>query len=622
MNKNNKGILMSPIERLRNKKILIVEHNQDRLLKLQDLLSLAGFRNLLPVTDQQDVFEAIRPFQNKVDELGVILLAHDLPQCNTYELSKLLTTLDDHDAIPLIFLTDTSTNIDDKLLEQCYQANAATVVHYPDNSFSFRSLISLALALKVERDDRLNKDAKLMVELSERRIMEARLQYLVSHDELTGLSNRSGLEKALDFALLRCKNFKQEGALLDVDLDQFKVINDIEGHEVGDRLLIEMSTLIRSELDTDAFIARVGSNSYQVLLSKISQKQVVDIADRLRMAVEAFEFVTGENVYNVSASIGVAILEPGQKINRASELMSRAHHACCHAKKLGRNKIYLFEENDSQLATLRDDAKWVPKIKEALRQDKFKLVFQPVVQVSDGRISHYETLLRLESDQGALLSPEDFIPVAERMGLIQQIDLWVVTTVIDMIAALPEEDNDISFTVNLSSHALQCDYILPVLKQKLDDTWVSPSRITLEITETAAVTNFEKTRDMVSKIRALGCRFALDDFGAGFSSFNYIKNFPVDYLKIDGQFINNLVCDSADQVLVKSMIDVAHSLGKKAIAEYVSNAEILRLLKEFGVDYVQGYLLGKPELKLLDSRYIALDELLNKPLDIEKFVTS
>ena len=613
---------MSPIVRLRDKKILIIEHNQEKSLRIQDMLSLAGYRNLLVVTDHQDVFEAIRPFQNKVDEIGVILLSHSLPQCNTYELSKLLTTLDGHDAIPLIFLADKSVEINDQLISECHHSNAATIVHYPEHVSSFSSLISLGLALKSERDDRLNKDAKLNVELSERRIMEARLHYLVSHDELTGLSNRSGLEKALNFAILRCKNFKQECALLDVDLDQFKVINDIEGHEVGDRLLIEMSTLIRSELDTDVFIARVGSNSYQILLSKVSKKQVVDIADCLRLVVEEFEFVVSENSYNISASIGVAILNAAEKVNRASELMSRAHHACCNAKKLGRNKVYVFQDNDSQLTTLRDDAKWVPKIREALRNDQFKLVFQPVVQMSDGYVSHYETLLRLESEQGDLLSPEDFIPVAERMGLIQQIDLWVVTTIIDRIAGMSEKDKDISFTVNLSSHALQCDYILPVLKQKLESTWVSPSRITFEITETAAVTNFEKTRQMVSKIRALGCRFALDDFGAGFSSFNYIKNFPVDYLKIDGQFINNLVCDSADQVLVKSMIDVAHSLGKKAIAEYVSNAEILRLLKEFGVDYVQGFLLGKPETELLNTKYVSVEDLLNKPLSVERLVTS
>ncbi|MBQ0790128.1 MAG: EAL domain-containing protein, partial [Cycloclasticus sp.] len=297
------------------------------------------------------------------------------------------------------------------------------------------------------------------------------------------------------------------------------------------------------------------------------------------------------------------------------------HHACYSAKTLGRNRVSLFEGEDENLVTLRNDAKWVPHIRRALSEDLFQLVFQPVVKVSDGHVSHYETLIRMVGDSGELLTPEQFIPVAERMGLINHIDLWVVSHIIDYIAALPKAKEEVCFTVNLSSHALQGDYLLPVLKKKLETSWISPSRLTFEITETAAVTNFEKTRLMVSKIRALGCRFALDDFGAGFSSFNYIKNFPVDYLKIDGQFTQNLVVDSADQVLVKSMIDVAHSLGKKAIAEYVSNAEIFRILKEFGVDYVQGYLVGKAEVDLLPSPYVAINDLLNKPIEIEKLIT-
>ncbi|MDX2426506.1 MAG: EAL domain-containing protein, partial [Cycloclasticus sp.] len=406
-----------------------------------------------------------------------------------------------------------------------------------------------------------------------------------------------------------------------IDLDQFKVVNDIEGHEVGDRLLVEMAVLIRSSLDNNAFISRVGSNLFQVLLSKVQKDKALDIAEQLRMTIDEFDFKSGDNTYNISASIGVAILAPLEKIRRPSELMSKAHHACYSAKTLGRNRVSLFEGDDEHLITLRDDAKWVPQIRRALSEDLFQLVFQPVVKMSDGRVSHYETLLRMVGEGNELLSPEHFIAVAERMGLIHHIDLWVVSHIIDYIAALPKSKEDICFTVNLSSHALQGDYLLPVLKKKLESTWISPSRLTFEITETAAVTNFEKTRLMVSKIRALGCRFALDDFGAGFSSFNYIKNFPVDYLKIDGQFINNLAVDQADQVLVKSMIDVAHSLGKKAIAEYVSNAEILRLLKEFGVDYIQGYLVGVPAVELLADTHISINGLMNKPIDIEKLIT-
>lgn len=612
---------MNQLDRLKEKNILIIEHDKERLAVLQNILSKAGYRKLICAADQEQVFEVIRPFQGKIDEIGVILLDYQLPQSDTLKFSQLLTTLDGHDAIPLLFLADKTITLDDELVGRCHEANAATIIHYPSKDGEIIPLISLALALKNERDERIAHEEKLVSELSERRIMEARLQYLVAHDELTGLSNRSGLEKALDFAILRCNNFKQHGALLDIDLDQFKVVNDIEGHEVGDRLLVEMAVLIRSTLDNNAFISRVGSNLFQVLLSKVQKDKALDIAEQLRMTIDEFDFKSGDNTYNISASIGVALLAPLEKIRRPSELMSKAHHACYSAKTLGRNRVSLFEGDDEHLITLRDDAKWVPQIRRALSEDLFQLVFQPVVKMSDGRVSHYETLLRMVGEGNELLSPEHFISVAERMGLIHHIDLWVVSHIIDYIAALPKSKEDICFTVNLSSHALQGDYLLPVLKKKLEATWISPSRLTFEITETAAVTNFEKTRLMVSKIRALGCRFALDDFGAGFSSFNYIKNFPVDYLKIDGQFINNLAVDQADQVLVKSMIDVAHSLGKKAIAEYVSNAEILRLLKEFGVDYIQGYLVGVPAVELLTDTHVSINGLMNKPIDIEKLIT-
>ncbi|PHS73505.1 MAG: GGDEF domain-containing response regulator [Cycloclasticus sp.] len=612
---------MKKLDKAKAQHILIIEHDEDRMSALQNLLSIGGYRNLISASNQDEAHTLIRSLKAKVEKIGAILLAFDLPQCDIFKFSEVLTTLDGHDAIPLIFLTDKSTRIDEELMTRCHRANAATIIHQPVEGGDVVPIIDLALALKSERDDRIANEEKLVRELSEKRIMEARLQYLVSHDELTGLSNRSGLEKTLEFAILSCTNFKQRGALLDIDLDQFQVVNDIEGHAIGDRLLIEIASLIQKTLEEDAFVSRVGSNLFQVFLSKVTQNQALDIAEHLRLTIDDFDFKPNDTVYNVSASIGVAILAPLERIKQPSEIMSRAHHACYTAKTLGRNRISLFEGDNDHLTGLRNDAKWVPLIRKALKEDAFQLVFQPVVQISDGYVAHYETLLRMVGEGGELISPMDFIPVAERMGLIHHIDLWVVSHAIDYISALPKESESIAFTINLSSHALQGDYLLPILKQKLETTWISPSRITFEITETAAVIDFEKTRKMVTKIRALGCRFALDDFGAGFSLFNYIKNFPVDYLKIDGQFINNLANNTSDQVLVKSMIDVAHSLGKKAIAEYVSDPEILNILKEFGVDYVQGFLLGKPQIELLNEQYIVLSDFKSDPVDIKKLIT-
>ncbi len=222
-------------------------------------------------------------------------------------------------------------------------------------------------------------------------------------------------------------------------------------------------------------------------------------------------------------------------------------------------------------------------------------MFQPIIRVSDGSVSHYEALIRMQGDGDRIYLPDEFIPLAERTGLIRRIDFWVVDKAIDMLASLPRE-HPVSLSINLSSGGLQDPSIISLVRRKLDMTFVSPSRITFEITETAAVSSFSKTREMVARLRALGCSFALDDFGTGFSSFNYIKNFPVDYLKIDGTFIVNLIDDPTDQVLVKSMIDVGHTLGKKVIAEYVESPGVLDLLRRFGVDYVQGYHLGRPGL--------------------------
>ncbi|MCK4951465.1 MAG: EAL domain-containing protein, partial [Gammaproteobacteria bacterium] len=210
-------------------------------------------------------------------------------------------------------------------------------------------------------------------------------------------------------------------------------------------------------------------------------------------------------------------------------------------------------------------------------------------------------LIRMQGEGGETYTPADFIPVAERMGLIQQIDLWVVEHALDFLAALPPEKADIIMSINLSGRAFQDRTLLPLIKQKLEMTWVSASRLTFEITETAAITNFSETRDMVARLRALGCRFALDDFGSGFCSFSYIKNYPVDILKIDGSFIVNMINDETDQLLVKSMIEVSHSLGKKVVAEYVENRQILEKLREFGVDYVQGYYIGMPDAELLED---------------------
>jgi EAL domain-containing protein (putative c-di-GMP-specific phosphodiesterase class I) len=236
------------------------------------------------------------------------------------------------------------------------------------------------------------------------------------------------------------------------------------------------------------------------------------------------------------------------------------------AKRQGRNLVWEYNDNDNAIQERHRDIYLVPLIRQALLEKKFFLVFQPVVDLNSEAISHYETLIRMRNEDNETVYPNEFIPVAERMGLIHSIDLWVISEAIDFLAALPSDKKHLSLAINLSGFAFQDDSLLPAIKEKIDLTWVDAKRITFEITETAAVKNFEQTRKLIMEIRALGCKFALDDFGTGFCSFNYLKTFPVDYVKIDGQFIKNILNDETDQVLVKSMAEIASKLGKKTIA--------------------------------------------------------
>ena len=369
---------------------------------------------------------------------------------------------------------------------------------------------------------------------------------------------------------------------------------------------------IRQVLNEGSLFARIGSDEFCIYIDSRSERQVREIADRIRKILEAFRFKAGTVYYSISVSIGIASLEGPELVTYPGNLISRAHQACHMAKTKGRNLVWEYNAGDDAIKERHQDIFWMPMIRNALLNKKFFLVYQPVVNLQDGRIARYEVLIRMRGENGETIDPANFIPAAERMGLIHSIDLWVVEAAFDFLAALPAEMEHICLAINLSSAAFQDPALLPTIQQKLKMTWLDASRITFEITETAAIGNFEETRLMISKIRALGCHFALDDFGAGFCSFNYLKKFPVDYVKIDGQFIQNLINDETDRVLVRSMCEIANRLGKKTVAEYIENPRLIDVLREIGINYGQGFVLGKPEEKLLQNEYIAIENLLAK----------
>jgi diguanylate cyclase (GGDEF)-like protein len=586
-------------DELRQMSILLVDDIVDNVELIKSMLSRSGFTNILSAGSGKTAIECLQQqVKNSASTIDLVLLDIMMPGMDGYELCRILRSHEEWADIPIIMIT-ANASWQEKVVRESFEVGATDIMFKPIRRVDLMPKIISALSLKKERDLRKSREQELETELSERRIVEARLQHLVNHDDLTGLCNRRRLEQQLELVVAHARKKGKISALLYIDLDHFKVINDAEGHAAGDRLLIEVANVFRHEIGMAGLLARISSDEYTVLFEDITEDEALKVAERVRQVMENFQFTTNNNTYHIGTSIGVAIINPGDIIT-SSEILARADQACYVAKTHGRNIVHLFSKEDTEMLTLRSAIHWVPLIRDALAHNKFMLVFQPVLDLKNKTITHYETLIRMIGNDGKLIEPNNFIPVAEKMGLIHDIDLWVVNRAIDILHELPEKHKNTSFNINLSSHAFQDTALLPLLKEKLANTGIDAGRITFEITETAAIANFSQTREMIMNIRELGCRFALDDFGSGFSSFNYIKEFPVDYLKIDGAFISNLLHDQVDQTLIKSMIEIAKKLNKKTVAEFVESKKVLDLLIQYGADFAQGYFIGKPSAELKD----------------------
>jgi len=593
-------------KKLKEKVIIIAESDQQLLAEIKLNLNELGFLNIKIALDGMQIYEILRSYYDAAEQIGLLIVNEQLPQCDVLAMCKVLSS-NDTSLIPFIILGtgDKKNNIANS------EFNSQALIHqmsYPINYSVLLDTISFQLIMMHERYLRHKQEELLINELAERKIVDAKLKYLVVHDELTGLINRHNFESQLALILTRSRMRQQEGALIFINLDRFSLVNELEGFDVGDRLLIEVVAIIRKLTFKGDLFARIGSDEFCLFLDNKKANETRQFAERVRKSVDEFKFSSGDVCYSTSLSIGIASVNTVTADYHPNEVISRARQACRMAKEHGRNMVWSYNETDTKVQERNKDLFWVPLIKKALLEQKFFLVFQPVIHLDSGNISHYEVLIRMRGLQNEVISPGEFIPVAERMGLIHSIDQWVVENAIDFLAKLPDTSK-VSFAINLSSVAFQDDSLLPTLKEKLSLTWVDASRLIFEITETAAVANFEQTRKMIAEIRSLGCKFALDDFGAGFCSFNYLKTFPVDFVKIDGQFIRNLINDETDQVLVKSMAEIAKNLGKKTIAEFVETPEIISKLKELGIDMAQGYIFGKPERELLTSSSIVLDGL-------------
>ncbi len=430
-------------------------------------------------------------------------------------------------------------------------------------------------------------------DITEQKAFEHRLAYQAEHDSLTGLFNRNFFQQELERVVARVARSGSPCAIFYIDLDQFKYVNDTLGHAAGDRLLIEISTLLSSHVRESDLLARFGGDEFTVLLYDIDVVRVMQAAENFRAFFDRYKFYDSGNAFNVTCSIGAAVIDSNTA--SADEAMAHADLACNMSKAHGRNRATLYDPADRDKAGMAEDMGWAARVRDMLEQDRFKLVYQPILSVHDGRVCEYEALMRMVCDDGQIILPGGFMPAAERFGLIHSVDRWVVNKAITHLAELRNAGHRVSFAINLSGRAFEDAELLPLIRALLKDTGLDPEQLTFEITETAAIANLAAATKFISALKDIGCHFALDDFGSGFCSFTYLKHLPVDKLKIDGSFVQNLATSPVDQAMVQSMNQVAHALGKVTIAEYVESAQSLEMLREYGVDFAQGNFLGTPQ---------------------------
>ncbi len=431
---------------------------------------------------------------------------------------------------------------------------------------------------------------------------ERRLAWQASHDALTGLVNRRQFDRYLEQAVNSATISNAPSCLCYLDLDQFKVVNDTCGHIAGDELLRQVTALLQAQVRSIDILARLGGDEFGLLLHNCRLEQAASIANALRESIEAFRFIWEDKTFRIGVSIGLVGIDDDDC--SMSKILSAADVACYAAKNQGRNRVHIYQTSDCELAQQQGDMHWIARIDKALEENRFCLYYQSIVPTSltAEHGEHYEVLLRLRDEQGELVPPMAFIPAAERYNLMHLIDRWVIRTLFATCAPhyrqswqrSQQENYKCLYAINLSGASINDEHFIEFLHQQILMHQIPPQVLCFEITETVAITNLTKAINLIQHFKRLGCSFALDDFGTGMSSFGYLKNLPVDYLKIDGNFVKDILTDTTDLAMTEAINTVGHVMGIKTIAEFVENEAILNKLRALKVDYAQGYGIAKP----------------------------
>jgi diguanylate cyclase (GGDEF)-like protein len=444
-------------------------------------------------------------------------------------------------------------------------------------------------------DGTLKGSVTVFRDVTETRSMLREMRFLASHDPLTHLLNRHAFDQRLRQAFADARDYELTHVLFYMDLDQFKLVNDTCGHVAGDTMLRHLSHHLRQAIGAEGVLARLGGDEFGLLLERSTLERGLQVAERIFAAVKAFRFTWEGRSFSCALSIGIA------EINASTEnthtALSVADTACYVAKDMGRNRVHVYRPYDEEISRQQVQMRWVHRIETAIQDERFCLMQQPILSIGDSAIGdeHVEVLLRMRDDQGREITPGAFIPAAERYNLMVSLDRWVIRNTFSWLANHPERLEELGLcAINLSGQSLGDSAFYEYILEQLREYQLPAEKISFEITETAVVSRLDQATRFISLLKRRGFRFALDDFGTGMSSFAYLKSLPVDFLKIDGGFVKNMLNDPVDRAMVESINRIGHLMGLRTVAEYVESDQILEQLIDMGVDYAQGFGIMKP----------------------------